>query len=95
MVTDVDACRYITYRAAWAIASEQPADDVSLAVHMAKAWCSGASRRVVAHGQQIHGGIGFTKEHRIQLFFRRQKRGELAFGDADVHREAVAQLLGL
>jgi len=95
MVTDVDACRYITYRAAWAIASDQPPEEVSLAVHMAKAWCSEASRRVVAHGQQIHGGIGFTKEHRIQLFFRRQKRGELAFGDADVHREAVARLLGL
>ncbi|MDA0815442.1 MAG: acyl-CoA/acyl-ACP dehydrogenase [Chloroflexi bacterium] len=95
MVTDVDACRFITYKAAWSITSGQPEADTALAVDMAKAWCSEASRRVVAHGQQIHGGIGFTKEHRIQLFFRRQKRAELAFGDADVHREAVAQRLGL
>ena len=95
MVTDVDACRYITYQAAWSIAAGRPGGEVALAVDMAKAWCSEASRRVVAHGQQIHGGIGFTREHRIQLFFRRQKRGELAFGDADVHREAVARHLGL
>ena len=95
MVTDVDGCRFITYKAAWAIASDQPADETALAVHMAKAWTSEASRRVVAHGQQIHGGIGYTRDYKIQLFFRRQKRGELAFGDADFHRELVAQRIGL
>ena len=30
---------------------------------------------------QVHGGIGFTKDYKIQLFYRRQKRAELAFGD--------------
>jgi alkylation response protein AidB-like acyl-CoA dehydrogenase len=95
MITDVDGSRFIMYKAAWAIASGQPAADTTLAVDMAKAWCSEATRRVVAHGQQIHGGIGFTKDYKIQLFFRRQKRAELAFGDADFHREAVAQQLGL
>ncbi|MDA0270355.1 MAG: acyl-CoA/acyl-ACP dehydrogenase [Chloroflexi bacterium] len=95
MVTDVDGSRFIMYKAAWAISSGQPAADTQIAVNMAKAWCSEATRRVVAHGQQIHGGIGFTKDYKIQLFFRRQKRAELAFGDSDFHREAVAQQLGL
>ncbi len=95
MVTDVDGSRFIMYKAAWSIASDQPAADTSIAVNMAKAWCSEATRRVVAHGQQIHGGIGFTKDYKIQLFYRRQKRAELAFGDADYHRELVAQQLGL
>ncbi|MEX2373514.1 MAG: acyl-CoA dehydrogenase family protein, partial [Dehalococcoidia bacterium] len=95
MVTDVDGSRFIMYKAAWSIASDQPDEDTSLAVNMAKAWCSEATRRVVAHGQQIHGGIGFTKDYKIQLFYRRQKRAELAFGDADLHREAVATRLGL
>ena len=48
---------------------------------------------MVAHGQQIHGGIGFTKDYKIQLYFRRQKRAELAWGDGDFHRELVAQML--
>ena len=91
MVTDVDASRFIMYRAAWAVSEDAP--DQDLQVSMAKAWCSDASRRVVAHGQQIHGGIGFTKEYKIQLFFRRQKMAELMWGDGDHHREKVAQLL--
>ena len=95
MVTDVDGSRFITYKAAWCVASGQPAADTQMAVNMAKAWTSESTRRVVAHGQQIHGGIGFTKDYKIQLFYRRQKRAELAFGDADHHRELVAQQLGI
>jgi alkylation response protein AidB-like acyl-CoA dehydrogenase len=91
MVTDVDGARFIMYRAAWAVAEGEP--DAELQVHMAKAWCSDATRRVVAHGQQIHGGIGFTKDYKIQLFFRRQKRSELMWGDGDYHREKVADAL--
>jgi len=93
MVTDVDGARFITYKAAWSVAEDQPEADMD--VHMAKAWCSEATRRVVASGQQIHGGIGFTQEYIIQLYFRRQKASELAWGDADYHRELVAEGLKL
>jgi len=89
MVTDVDGARFIMYKAAWSLA--EGADEAEMDVHMAKAWCSEATRRVVAHGQQIHGGIGFTKEYVVQLYFRRQKAGELAWGDSDYHRELVAE----
>ncbi|MDE3094375.1 MAG: acyl-CoA/acyl-ACP dehydrogenase [Chloroflexota bacterium] len=91
MVTDVDGARFIMYRAAWSVDEDEA--DADLNVHMAKAWCSEATRRVVAHGQQIHGGIGFTKDYKIQLYFRRQKAAELAWGDADYHRELVADEL--
>jgi alkylation response protein AidB-like acyl-CoA dehydrogenase len=93
MVTDVDGSRFIMYKAAWAVGEDEP--DAEEQVHMAKAWISEATRRVVAHGQQIHGGIGFTKDYKIQLFFRRQKAAELAWGDSDYHRELVAQSMGL
>ncbi len=91
MVTDVDGMRFIMYKAAWATSENEDSQDMDVA--MAKAWCSDASRRVVAHGQQIHGGIGFTKDYIIQLFFRRQKRAELFWGDGDFHRERVADML--
>ncbi|MDA0257000.1 MAG: acyl-CoA/acyl-ACP dehydrogenase [Chloroflexi bacterium] len=93
MVTDVDGSRFIMYKAAWSVNTDQP--DRQMAVNMAKAWSSDATRRVVAHGQQIHGGIGFTKDYKIQLYYRRQKRAELAFGDTEHHRELVAQQLGI
>jgi alkylation response protein AidB-like acyl-CoA dehydrogenase len=93
MVTDVDGARFIMYKAAWSVSEDEP--DAEMDVHMAKAWCSEATRRVVAHGQQIHGGIGFTKDYKLQLYFRRQKAAELAWGDADYHRELVADGLKL
>ncbi len=93
MVTDVDSSRYITYQAAWAVANGQP--DAEEEVHVAKAWTSEASRRVVAKAQEMHGGIGFTKDYKIQLYFRRQKAAELAWGDAEYHRELVGQALGI
>ncbi len=93
MVTDVDGARFIMYKAAWSVGEDEP--EAEMDVHMAKAWCSEATRRVVAHGQQIHGGIGFTKDYKLQLYFRRQKAAELAWGDADYHRELVADGLKL
>ena len=93
MVTDVDGMRFIMYKAAWATSEDEDSADMDTA--MAKAWCSDASRRVVAHGQQIHGGIGFTKDYKVQLYFRRQKAAELAWGDGDYHRELVAEELAI
>ena len=93
MITDVDSARFITYRAAWAAAEGD--EDADEQVHIAKAWVSEASRRVVAHAQQMHGGIGFTKDYKIQLFFRRQQAAELAWGDADFHRDLIADKLGI
>ena len=93
MATDVDASRYITYQAAWDVDTEE--DDADETVHVAKAWVSEASRRVVAKAQEMHGGIGFTKDYKIQLYFRRQKAAEVAWGDAEHHRELVGQALGI
>ena len=92
MATDVDGCRYITYQAAWKLSKGLPC---SKEVAMAKAWTSEAFRRVAALGQQIHGGIGFTEDHDMPLYFKRAKSWELMFGDTCFHHETVARELGL
>ena len=92
MATDVESSRYITYQAAWHLAEGLPAQRE---VAMAKAWVSDAYRRVCALGHQCHGAIGFTKEHNMQLYSRRAKAAELAFGDSDLHLETVARAIGL
>ncbi len=92
MVIDVDGSRFITFRAAWMLNEYLEADKE---VSMAKAWTSDACRRVCTQAHQIHGGIGFTKEYDLQLYFRRAKNGEVFYGDADLHREVVAQEIGL
>jgi len=64
-----------------------------LAVSMAKAYASDAYRKVAGAGIQLHGGIGFTWEHDLQLYFKRAKASEVAFGDATWQRERIARLL--
>ena len=92
MATDVEGSRYITYQAAWLLSEGEAA---SQEVAMAKAWVSDAYRRICALGHQCHGAIGFTKEHNMQLYSRRAKAAELAFGDTDYHLETVADGIGL
>ena len=92
MATDVEGSKFITYQAAWRLSEGLPADRE---VAMAKAWVSEAYRRVCALGHQSHGAIGFTKEHNMQLYSRRAKAAELAFGDADLHLDKVSEILGL
>lgn len=41
------------------------------------------------------GGVGIYKEMDMQLWYRRAKAMEQFFGDADYHRERVAQLMDL
>lgn len=92
MATDVEGSRYITYQAAWLLSEGEAA---AQEVAMAKAWVSDAYRRICALGHQCHGAIGFTKEHNMQLYSRRAKAAELAFGDTDFHLETVADGLGI
>jgi len=85
--------RSATYYAAWAVDADAP--DRSLAASMAKAYVSDAYRKVAGDGIQVHGGIGFTWEHDMHLYFKRAKSSEVTLGDATYHRELVAQSLDL
>ena len=92
MLVEVENAKSLTYYAAWAM--DENAPDAQLAVSMAKAYASDASRKVSNAGIQLHGGIGMTWEHDLHLYMKRAKASEVAFGDATWHRERVASLLG-
>jgi alkylation response protein AidB-like acyl-CoA dehydrogenase len=93
MLVDVENAKSLTYYAAWAVDERVP--EAPLATAMAKAYCSDAYRKAAGHGIQLHGGIGFTWEHDMHLYFKRAKSSEATFGDATYHRERVAQLIHL
>jgi alkylation response protein AidB-like acyl-CoA dehydrogenase len=93
MLVDVENSKSITYYAAWAM--DEGVAEGPLAASMAKAYVSDAYRKVSAAGIQLHGGIGFTWEHDLHLYFKRAKGSEFTFGDATYHRERVAQLVNL
>ncbi len=92
MATDVDSARFSTYQAAWMLSEGLPCVKE---VAVAKAWIGEASQRIFALAHQIHGAIGVTIEHDLHYYTRRAKAAELAFGDADFYREAVAREMGL
>jgi alkylation response protein AidB-like acyl-CoA dehydrogenase len=91
MMVQVESAKSATYYAAWAVANDVP--EAHLAACMAKAYTSDAYRFVAAEGIQIHGGIGFTWEHDMHLYFKRAKGSEVTFGDATWNRELVAQVV--
>jgi alkylation response protein AidB-like acyl-CoA dehydrogenase len=93
MLVDVENAKSLTYYAAWAVDENVP--EAALAASMAKAYVSDAYRKVAGAGIQLHGGIGFTWEHDLHLYFKRAKSSEFTFGDATYHRERVAQLVNL
>ena len=93
MLVEVESSKSITYYAAWAVANDVA--EAPLAAAMAKAYTSDAYRHTAGEGIQIHGGIGFTWEHDMHIFFKRAKSSEVSFGDATWNREIVAQLINL
>ena len=91
MLVAIENAKSLTYYAAWAV--DQRFEEAPIAVSMAKAAASDMARKVAGTGIQLHGGIGMTWEHDLQLYFKRAKASEVAFGDATWHRERVAQLM--
>jgi alkylation response protein AidB-like acyl-CoA dehydrogenase len=95
MRADIDACRYLTYRAAWALDGGDGAVGAVAAVAAAKAYANDAMRRVFRNAHQVHGAIGFSTEYDLHLFTRRAKAFELSYGGTARHRERLADAMGL
>jgi alkylation response protein AidB-like acyl-CoA dehydrogenase len=77
-----------------ALLAEHDPDRLAEAAAVAKVWCSDAFTTAAAEDVHVNGGMGFTWEHDAHLYFRRSRADEVLFGDAIVHRERLAQLLG-
>jgi len=93
MMIDVEGTKSAAYYASWAVSNDVA--EAPLAAALAKAAASDAFRRVSAEGIQLHGGIGFTWDHDMHLYFKRAKSSEFTFGDANWNRELVAQGINL
>jgi len=91
MYLETESSRSAVYYAGWALQENSP--DAAAAVSIAKMYASDAARTVGNRGIQIHGGMGFTWENDLHLYYRRAKASETAFGDATFHRERLASMV--
>jgi alkylation response protein AidB-like acyl-CoA dehydrogenase len=97
MMVKVEAGRSAIYYAACiadeALQGKPLAAELPEAASVAKAWCSDAYFFNAGNGIQLHGGVGFTEEYDIQLYFKRAKSTETYLGNGAYHRERLARML--
>jgi alkylation response protein AidB-like acyl-CoA dehydrogenase len=85
--TTVDGGTTLVHEAAWAGAHGRAVDRLA---PMAKLFACQTYRDVTAMAQQVFGGIGFSVEFDIQLYFRRAKQLQISWWDTRYLEELVA-----
>lgn len=90
----IDGAKSLTYNAACAV-DHEPERALAYA-RMAKAASSDMAVSTASRAVQFHGGIGFTWECHVHVFFKRQMHGQVLLGDARHHRALLAdEVIGL
>jgi alkylation response protein AidB-like acyl-CoA dehydrogenase len=90
----VESARSTAYHAAQAVAGED-AQEAAIAVPLAAAYCAEVYETCSADALQVFGGIGFTWEHDIHLYFKRAKASKLLLGSPRHHRRLLGDVLGV
>ena len=85
--TAVDGAQTLVHQAAWAADQGQAIEALA---PMAKSFACQTYRDLTAMAQQVWGGVGFTIEYDIQLYFRRAKQLQLSWWDTRHCEELVA-----
>jgi alkylation response protein AidB-like acyl-CoA dehydrogenase len=89
-VTNLDGAEQLVHEAAWAGASGRSLTSLA---PMAKLFACSTFRDITAMAQQLFGGIGFTLDFDIQLYFRRAKQQQLMWANDRALEDAVAGAL--
>ena len=87
-ITAVDGAETLVWEAGWA---RTQGHDMRTLAPMAKLFACQTFRDVTATAQQVFGGVGFTLEYDIQLYFRRAKQLQISWWNDRYLEELVAQ----
>jgi butyryl-CoA dehydrogenase len=90
MVTEVEAARLLTYRAAH---RKDKGQSYSGEASMCKVFSSETAMRAAVKGVQIHGGYGYTKAYPIERYYRDAKATEIYEGTSEIQRMVIARQL--
>jgi alkylation response protein AidB-like acyl-CoA dehydrogenase len=86
-VITVDGAETLVWEAAWARTEGRP---VARLAPMAKLFACQTFRDITAMAQQVFGGVGFTVEYDIQLYFRRAKQLQISWWNDRYLEELIA-----
>lgn len=90
MATDLEAARWLVYRAAWLKDCGQP---YTMEAAMAKLFASEAAERICHKAIQIHGGYGYTREYPVERYYRDVRLTEIGEGTSEIQRLVIARRL--
>lgn len=85
--TNIEGGRMIVHEAAW---TRSQGRSIKRLAPMAKLFCCDTYTQVTRTCEQLWGGVGFTLEYDVQLYFRRAKQLELSWWDSPYLEELVA-----
>lgn len=91
VMIDIDRAKSLTYNAACAIDNEP--DQAEKLARMAKSAASDMAVYSASRAVQFHGGIGFTWECFVHLFFKRQMHNHILMGDGKYQRSKLAAIM--
>ena len=91
MMIMADQTRSLVYSAACAYDTEP--EIAHRSAHLAKSSASDTAEFCVNRATQLHGGIGFTWEHDVQVYHKRQIHSQHLFGDGIWHRAQAADFI--
>ncbi|WP_328350215.1 acyl-CoA/acyl-ACP dehydrogenase [Mycobacterium sp. NBC_00419] len=92
MMIEIDATRVAVMYAA--MSAEDP-DELAVSAPLVKAQAADTFTLCAGSAIQVHGGIAFTWEHDLHLYFRRAKTTAALFGNSTHHRALLADRVGL
>jgi alkylation response protein AidB-like acyl-CoA dehydrogenase len=88
---EMELARSLAYWAAWCVAENDEQVDVACAA--AKAYCGDAAVDACERSIQVHGGIGFTWEHVLHVYYKRALWIQAYGGYPSKHRAKIAAFL--
>jgi len=90
MATQLEAARWLVYRAAWLKDRGLPHTTEAA---MAKLFASEAAERICHKAIQIHGGYGYTTEYPVERYYRDVRLTEIGEGTSEIQRLVIARRL--
>ncbi|HUT51988.1 MAG TPA: acyl-CoA dehydrogenase family protein [bacterium] len=91
MKTQIEAARWLTYRAAWLKDQKLPC---SLEASYCKLFSTEMAKKVTQDGMQVMGGYGYMMEYDMQRYVRDALLGTIGGGTNQIQRLIIGKLLG-
>lgn len=87
MATEIEAAKYLLYRAAWLLDRGKPFEKLA---SMGKLYASEVAMKVTTKAVQILGGYGYTKDYPVERYMREAKLFEILEGTSEIQRGIIA-----